>query len=185
MQGAGQAGGRAKRFGHATVKAVALRARQKYGSIDRFPDHVVVPELVKAGLYAREGGLTSAGELARADLESRMAGVLREMQLQRGSWVEKEPRKALLAAVVAVAVGHRRPPEEAELQLIGQQVEQGSAMAVAPHETGDQTGIWLDWHFFNHFDRYFQGVDSEVDAGESGGDGGDGGDGGGDGGGGE
>jgi hypothetical protein len=178
----GPANGRASHA--ATVKDLARRAHQEYGSIDQFAEQVVVEELVRAGLYTREGGLTPAGEAARADLESRMAGVLREMQLQRGSLVEKEPRKALLAAVLAVALGQRRPPEEAELELVGQQVEQGAAMAVAPDEAGGQSGTWLDWHFFNQFDRYFQAMDSEVNAGEAGGDGGDGGsDGGGDGGG--
>ena len=163
------------------VKDIARRAKQEYGSLDRFADQVVVPELVKAGLYAREGGLTPAGEAARADLESRMAGVLREMQHRRGSWVCKEPRRALLAAVLEVAVGRGGRQVEDDMQLLGQQVVEGTAMAVAPQEASVQSDRWLDWHFFNHFDRYFQAMDSEVNAGESGGDRGDGG-GGGDGG---
>ena len=47
-------------------------------------------------------------------------------------------------------------------------------MAVAPDEAGGQADIWLDWDFFNHFDGYFQVMDS-CDTGGAGGDGGDGG----------
>ncbi len=177
--------------GHATVGALALRARQEHGSLDRFVDQVVVPELVKAGLYAEYlMVLTPAGQGTLADLESRMAGVLREMQVRRGSWVEKELRKALLAAVLAVALGQRRPPEEAELQLVGNQVEQAAAVAAAPHETHGpaQTGfgqhMWSDWRTFDNFDRCFRTVDSQVDSGCASGDG-SGSDGGSDGGGGD
>jgi hypothetical protein len=63
-------------------------------------------------------------------------------------------------------------PEDAELQLVGKQVEQGAAMQ---HDASTQSDIWFDWHFFNHFDTYFQAMDSEVNAGELWGDGGDGG----------
>ena len=168
----------------ATVKEMVLQAAQAYGSLDGFVAQVVEPELVKAGLYARKQGLTPRGEAARVDLERRMARVLREMQARRRSWVEKEPRKALLAAVIAVAVGPRRPKEETQLQQIEHEVEEGAAAAVAPRDTDGLTDIWLDWHFFSHFDGYFHAVDSGADEGESEGDGDDGGDGG-DGGGGE
>ena len=126
QDGPGQVGDRGNERGHATVEALALLAREEYGSLDRFAEQVVVPELVNAGLYTRVQGLTAAGEVALTDLEGRMASILREMQLKRGSWVEDEPRQALLAAVLAVAVGRRRPPEGADLQLVGQQVEQAA-----------------------------------------------------------
>ena len=178
----GQVGDRGRESGHATVRALALIARQEYGSLDRFVDQVVVAEVVKAGLYTREQGLTLAGEAERADLEGRVGAVLREMQLQRGSWMEKEPHKALMAAVLAVALGRRRPTTDGGLQPVWQQVDQGAAMAETPYGTGDQSGIWYDWYFFSHydryFDRYFDSIDSEVDSAGAGGDGGDGGDGG-------
>ena len=157
-----------------TIKGLAGRAKQEYGSLDGFGTKIVLPELVKAGLYSlNPAALTPGGEAARADLESRMAGVLREMQLRRGSGVGRKPRQALMAAVIAVAVGGRMPSEETELQLVGMQVEQGAAMR---HDTSGQSDMWFDWHVFNDFDRYFQAMDSEVEAGGSWGDGGGGGD---------
>ncbi|MBI4329345.1 MAG: hypothetical protein HY685_05735, partial [Chloroflexi bacterium] len=134
-----------------TVKQLARQARQEYGSLDGFADQVVVEELVKAGLYTREGGRTPAGEAARADLESRVAGVLHEIQQRRASRVEKEPRQALVAAVIAVAVGLRRPPVETEPQTAEQQVEQGTVMTAAPQEASVQSDVWLDERFFNRF----------------------------------
>jgi hypothetical protein len=124
--------------------------------------------------------LTPEGEAARADLERRMGGFVREMQMRRGSWIDRNPSQILMAAVIGVAMGGRMLPEETQLQLVGKQVEQGAAMQ---HSANSQSNIWFDWHFFNQFDRYFQSVDSELKAGESWGDGGDGG--GGDGGGGD
>ena len=167
--------------GRATVGEMVLRARDEYVSIDQFADRVVVPELERAALYTRERGLTPAGEAARADLERRMGGALREMHQQRGPWVDQEPRKALLAAALAVALGKRTVPNESDLQAVGQQVEIGDVAAAAPHGTSDQHDILFDWYFLSQFDTYFVAMDSEVDAGGDGGDGdgGDGGDGGG------
>jgi len=176
-----QIGYSARESGHATVKEIARRTIQDYGSLDRFAEVVVAPELESAGLYVGGRGLTPKGQAARADLERRVGGVLREMRRRRAPWVEKEPRKALLAAVLAVAMGQDRTAEGSDLQLVERQVEQEAAQARDTHGASDQGGLWLDWHFFNRFDTYFQAVDSEVSASESGGDGdgGDGGDGGG------
>ena len=169
---------------HTTVKEVARQAHENYGSLDRFVDQVVVPELLQAGLYGN-GRLLPAGEAARADLEARMAVVLREMRQRQGSWVEKQPRQALLGAVLAVALGQRRLPEETQQQLVGEQVEQIATMAVAPQGTASYySDMRFQWLIYHDFDRYFGMVDSGVDAGGGPGDGDDGG-GGGDGGGGE
>jgi hypothetical protein len=175
------------------IQTLAKRAKQKYGSLDGLETKVVLPELVKAGLcrpfVAAPGKtsteLTSEGKAARADLESRMGGVLREMQLRRGSEIYRKPSRTLMAAVISVAVGGSRPPEEADLQRVGQQVEEG---VVAGQDNGSQTGAWLNWYAFDQFASCFQAIDSGVDAAgsgalssDSGGDGGDGGvDGGGD-----
>ena len=160
----------------ATIKELAVRAR-------RFSGHVVVAELVKAGLYAIGQGLTPSGEAARDELESRMGGVLREMQLRRGSWVTKEPRQALMAAALAVSLGRRRPPADADTQLVERQLEQGKAMNGRQPEAHLEDEIPLDLHLFDQFESYFHAVDAEMSAGEAGGDGSNGG-GGGDGGGG-
>ncbi len=144
-----------------TIKELASQARQKYGSLDGFGTKAVLPELVKAGLYGlHPAALTSPGEAARTDLESRMAGVLREMQQRRGSWVDRKPAWVLTAAIIAVAAGRMRPVAENELQLAGQQVERAASM---PHDPIDQSGIWYDWDSFSHFDTYFQTMGPEID----------------------
>jgi hypothetical protein len=156
---------------HPTIKNLARRAKQEYGSLDDFGTKAVLPELVNAGLYSRNAiALTPEGKAARADLERRMGGVLREMQMRRGSWVDWKPHEALMAAVVAVTQRGRMPPEGTELQLLGKQIERAAAMQ---HDVSARD-IWFDWDFFNDFDRYFQAMDSEVNAGDSCGDGGDG-----------
>ena len=53
-------------------------------------------------------------------------------------------------------------------------MDQGAVLAGAQDESLLQDEFWLDWHIFNQVDRYFQAIDSEVDAGESAGDGADG-----------
>lgn len=137
--------------------------------MDGFGINAVLPELVNAGLYSRNASaLTPEGEAAREDLERRLGGVLREMQMRRGSWVDRKPSEALMAAVVAVTQSGRMPPEGTELQLLGKQVEQAAAMQ---HDASARD-IWFDWDFFNDFDRYSQAMDSEADAGDLGGDGG-------------
>ena len=158
-------------------RPIGRQAHEKYGSLDQFVDQVVVPELVRAGLYG-EGRLLPAGEAARADLETRLADVLREMQVRRSSWVEQEPRHALLGALLAVALGQRKLSDETDLQLVSHQVDQGGTMAVASQGTdGYYSDMGVHWLMYYDFDRYFGMVDCGVDAG--GGDGGDGGDGGG------
>lgn len=152
-----------------TIKTLARRARQEYGSLAGFGTNAVLPELLGAGLYRLNPiALTPKGETARADLESRMAGVLREIQQRPVFSVDRKPRQALMAAVIAVAMRRSTPPEEAELQRVGQQVEQSTAMQ---HDTSGQTDPWLGWHFFNHFDSYFQTMGSELNSGQSGVDG--------------
>jgi len=155
-----------------TVGEVAREAHENYGSLDQFVDQVVVPELARAGLYG-ERRLLPAGEAARADLETRLADVLQEMRGRRGSWVEREPRHALLGALLAVALGQRRLPDETELQLVS---HQGGTMAVASQGTDGYSDMGFHWLIYYDFDRYFGMVDCGVDAG--GGDGGDGGGGG-------
>jgi len=160
-----------------TISEIGRQAHEKYGSLDQFVDQVVVPELVRAGLYG-EGRLLPAGEAAQADLETRLADVLREMQVRRGSWVEQEPRHALLGALLAVALGQRKLSDETDLQLVSHQVDQGGTMAVASQGTdGYYSDMGVHWLMYYDFDRYFGMVDCGVDA--CGGDGGDGGDGGG------
>ena len=83
-------------------------------------------------------------------------------------------KRIIMSMVIGVALGLRRLPEETEMQLVGRQVEQGAATAMAPHKTGDRISIGLDWYYFSHFDNYFQTVDSGIDAGGSWGDIGDG-----------
>ena len=154
-----------------TVKEVARGAKRVYGSMNGFATKVVLTELVEAGLYTLHPTvLTPEGERVRNELETRMASALREMHLHGGSWVGQEPRWALMAAVIGVAVGLGRLSEEAELQLVGMQVDQGATLAGAQDASLLQDEFWLDWHIFNQVDRYFQAIDGEVDAGESGGD---------------
>ena len=91
--------------------------------MDDFATKVVLPKLVDAGFYRLHPTVpTPEGERARDDLESRMAAILCEMRLQSGSWVGRKPRQTLMKAVMAVALGRRRLPEEPEPQLVGHQV---------------------------------------------------------------
>ena len=112
-----------------------------------------------------------------------MGSALRDMHQQRGPWVDQEPRKALLAAALAVALGKGTVPDEPDLEAGLQQTVSGDKVAAAPHETSDQSDMLFDWYFLSQFDTYFVAMDSEVSGGD--GDGGDGDGGGGDGGGGE
>jgi hypothetical protein len=151
-----------------TIKELARRAREKYGSLDGFGTKAVVPKLQNAGLYSPDPvALTSGGDAARADLEGRMAGALRQMQRRRDSWIYQKPTQALMAAIIAVAVGQMRPVAEAELQLVGQQVGRAAPMS---GDSIDRSNIWCDWDV-RYFDNHFQTVDSEVDGADFGPDG--------------
>lgn len=158
-----------------TIKEVARRAKQEYGSMEGFATRVVLPKLVEIGLcQLHPTVLTPEGERVRDDLETRMAGILHEMQRQRGTWVGRDYRQILMAAVIGVAVGGTRLTDEANLQPAWHQVESRASIGVAPNDGGSQADLWFYYAYFHQFDQDFQAMDSEVDAGESGGDWGDG-----------
>ena len=130
--------------------------------------------------------LTPKGEKARDEIELRMSAVLQRLQQERPTWVDEKPQQALMAAVVAVAAGRPEAAQEAEMNLIAQQSEQGAATAVVPQETETAADyyqpLWLEWTVFDNMERTCATVDAGCDAGggDSGDGGGDCGDGGGD-----
>jgi hypothetical protein len=87
----------------APVEALAQAVQQRYGSLDGYVSHEVMPALIERGLYSREEYrqffvvpasryvLTPAGRAARAELE----GLVALGSQQFGGWTRQDPGRAL------------------------------------------------------------------------------------------
>jgi hypothetical protein len=87
----------------APVEALAQAVLQRYGSLDGYVSHEVMPALIERGLYSREEYrkffvvpasryvLTPAGQAARAELE----GLVALGSQQFGGWTRQDPGRAL------------------------------------------------------------------------------------------
>jgi hypothetical protein len=131
-----------------TIRGLAKRARERWGSMDKFADEAA-RELTSRGFFTREEVMhfrifpghryvhTAAGLAAKARFEGLVADALQQLRTRAGDSSKRTPRRWLIAGVVAAAATHGRLPDD--MQLTTDVVELEGSLAATGQPSGGST----------------------------------------------